>query len=84
MTFNRLLQLSQKCYQNPVRSIFKLDEQLEIIREVVYNKEGEKQKVISSDYKYDNKGNWIYKLQYIGDHPEEVIMRKITYFDNTN
>ena len=35
---------------------------------------------ISYEYRYDDHLNWIYRLQYNGDLPTNVVIRKISYF----
>ena len=45
-----------------------------------YFQESKLQKKVTFKYKYDNKGNWIEKVGYVGDTPETIVVRKIEYF----
>lgn len=64
---------------NPNKTVFKLNEQGDIEREIVHFANGTKQ-THSYQYKYDEKGNWTEKLHYNGDIAEDVIFRNFTYY----
>ncbi len=71
------------CEEHPVKSIFKMNEQGDVLRQKIYIKNEKNATTNSWEYKYDSEGNWIYKLHYEGDTPKEVLIRELSYFKQT-
>ena len=52
-----------------------------ITEELTYNTQGKLIEKINYEYKYDEKGNWIERLEFNLDIPQIITTRKIHYFD---
>lgn len=71
--------IRKQCQESPTRSVFKLNEQGDIVREIITTYDG-RTRNHSYNYTYDKQGNWTQRLHYLGDDAQEVIIRKITYY----
>lgn len=69
-----------KCKQSPIRSVFSYNINGDLERMKVFNENQELELNISYEYRYDDHLNWIYRLQYNGDIPTNVVIRKISYY----
>ena len=45
-----------------------------LLKKTIWNEE-----ILVFDYKYDDKGNWIYKIVYKNNKPNKIYKREITY-----
>ena len=52
-----------------------------ITEELTYNTQGKLIEKINYEYKYDEKGNWIERLELNSDIPQIITTRKIHYCD---
>ncbi|WP_264788180.1 hypothetical protein [Aureispira anguillae] len=72
--------IRKRCREQATQSLFKVNEQGDIIREIITTYDGRKRNH-SYTYTYDKKGNWTQRLHYLGDDVQEVIIREFTYYD---
>ena len=72
--------ITKKCSDSPFRSVFTVNEQGDIEREVVYDPSGKKMVVNSFQFNYNKEGNWFQKVHIVGDRATDVTVRKFTYY----
>lgn len=59
---------------------YKYNEQSSCIEECTCNSDGTTLKKIESKYKYDSRGNWTEKIDYLGNSSLKRTVRNIDYF----
>lgn len=72
-------EIRKKCEDHPTTSVFKLNEQGDIIEEVLTTYDGRKRNH-SYHYDYDDKGNWIQRVHYTRGAVMDIMVRKFTYY----
>lgn len=76
-------EIRKKCAEHPTTSIFKVNENGDIVRESLTTYDGRKRSH-SYHYDYDDKGNWIQRTHYTGGTVMDIVVRKLTYYPDSS
>ena len=60
--------------------VYKYDNQGNVTIKQTYNLQGELTEKRTYTYKYDDQHNWIFRYEYLNDHVEDIISRKLEYY----
>lgn len=76
------LEIRRAPYENiQYKNFYTYNDRGEVIEELMYDERGRLSFFSHYEFSYDDKGNWIQKIEFKDYRPTLLIERKITYYD---